>query len=81
MHEWDRQILEEHVIARADGVYTHDEPALITLNKKTKDIYEVVFFVLYNYFEWCPVIKDRECAVPNQFWDSDAEDPDYIFKK
>ncbi|MFJ5503261.1 hypothetical protein ACIPUO_03480 [Pectobacterium carotovorum] len=82
MREWDRQLLEERAIARAGGVYTHDEPALITLNKKTKDSYEVVdLYVFYNDFGWCPVIKDREYAVPNQFWDSDEEDPGYIPKK
>ncbi|WP_024554332.1 hypothetical protein ACP26C_00915 [Franconibacter helveticus 513] len=81
MHEWDRQRLEERAIAKAGGAYTHNEPALITLNKKTKDSYEVVdLYVFYNDFGWCPVIKDGEYAIPNQFWDSDEEDPDYIPK-
>ncbi|WP_288821598.1 hypothetical protein [uncultured Leclercia sp.] len=81
IYEWDRQLLEERAIAKAGGVYTHNEPALITLNKKTEDSYEVVeLHVFYNDFGWCPVIKDGGYAIPNQFWDSDEEDPDYIPK-
>ncbi|WP_130099354.1 hypothetical protein [Siccibacter turicensis] len=79
MHEWNRQLLEERAIAKAGGAYTHNEPALITLGNKTKDTYEIIDLqVFYNDFGWCPVIKGGEYAVPNQFWDSDEEDPGYL---
>lgn len=81
MHEWDRQLLEERAVAKAGGVYTHNEPALITLEKKGGDSYDVIdLFVFYNDFGWCSVIKDGKYATPNQFWDSDDEDPYYIPK-
>lgn len=76
---WDRRLLEERVIARAGGVYTHNEPALITLHKQTEDSYRVIDLqIFYNDFGWCPVIKDGEYATPTQFWDCDDEDPEYI---
>lgn len=81
VQEWDRQLLEERAIASAGGIYTHNEPALITLSKRTEDSYDIVeLSIFYNDFGWCPVIRNKEYAIPNQFWDNDDEDPEYVPK-
>ncbi|ELY3761622.1 hypothetical protein SMX63_003744 [Cronobacter universalis] len=78
MHEWDRKLLEDRAPARAGGIYTHNEPALITLNKKTEDSYKVIeLHIFYNDFGWCPIIINGDYAVPVKFWDSDEDDPGY----
>ena len=79
VQEWDRKRFEERAIARAGGVYTHNEPAMITLKKKMENCYLVMELnVFYNDFGWCPVITKGEYAVATQFWDSDEEDPCYV---
>ena len=38
VQEWDRKRFEERAIARAGGVYTHNEPAMITLKKENGEL-------------------------------------------
>lgn len=70
--DWDRDELELRAVAGAGGEYTHYAFSLITIDRVSEGVYNVLDLeMFYTTFGWCPVLMGGRYAPPGDFWDKE----------